>query len=262
MTPGDPRSDPGRSSQTGITRWTPSWTTSRPRRSRLGVTSRRRSCARIAREPDRTPPRRFVLAVSHLRMRSAVGAFRQLLRVTVGQGHFPVLLRAQALGLVLLTVVGAAVLGAGAAAGVARLLQDQPGLTEMAPDESPDTNRVSIPAPSDAMKSTRPERTPPAADRTLQAPQPTTRPARAARPTAAPDGATKVSSTPGPTRRPGPTRTPRPERTPHPTERPTPTDEAEPTETPESEDHGGGDGDPDGEGTGGEHGGPDADEGS
>lgn len=219
---------------------------------------------RIAQEPDRTPTRRFLLALVHLRLATALGAFRQLVRVAGGGGNFPALLRAQALGLVLVTTLSAVALGVGAAVSVQRVISERRGPvpTDPAPTvpsrttgptlapiaSAPPTDDLGSPTPSPQADAplTHPTPTP---DPAAQADRPgkTQKPERGSSTTAHPTPRPQPTKTPRPTKttRPQPTKTPRPGRTPHPTERPERTDRPEPTETPEPEDgggHGGGDG--------------------
>ncbi len=217
--------------------------------------------ARIAQEPDRTPPRRYLLALLHLRLRTAAGAFRQLVGVAGGRGTFPAVLRVQALGLVLVTVLTVAALGAGAAVGISRLVQDR-RVTDITPHPTqsvlPGPKTTPTPRASDDLivqeaspRSSEPSETP---SRTPH-PSRTPRPQRAtgSEPTHAPVAPsqhptrTPKAGHPEPTRTPHPTstRTPRPTKTP----RPERTQRPEPTETPASGDDGG-HGGHDGEGPG------------
>ncbi len=214
--------------------------------------------ARIAQEPDRTPTSRFLRALVHLRLATALGAFQQLVRVAGGKGSFPALMRAQALGLVLVTALSAVALGVGAAASVQRVIFERHGPvpTEPVPNlpsptEGPTPLSSASPPPTDDPRSPTP--TPPAEPlRTQPTPSPDATPGaqgdragRTQKPgsdTGSGSGPTaRPTKTPRPVRtpRPEPTRTPRPTRTPHPTERPEPTDRPEPTETPEPGDGGG-----------------------
>ena len=212
--------------------------------------------ARIAQEPDRTPPRRYLLALLHLRLRTAAGAFRQLVGVAGGRGSFPALMRAQAIGLVLVTVLAAAALGAGAVTGVTKLVEER-----RVSDPSPhptrtftaDPTATPTALPSDGVHLL--DASPRTAEPT-ETPSKTPRPSRSPRPpqiggsdpthgpsdaTPHPEKSPRVGH-PEPTRtpRPTPTKTPKPKKTPRPTERPERTDRPEPTETPESGDGGGG----------------------
>ena len=207
--------------------------------------------ARIAREPDRTPPRRYALALLHLRLGTAAGAFRQLIGVAGGRGTFPALIRMQALGLVLVTVLAAAALAAGAAVGVTRLVQEQrtthptpptqtilPGPTAKPTPRRSEGLRSPAPSPSDTLHLLAPDPTP---SRTPH-PSRTPRPQDVGGADATPHPATTPKAGhPEPTRTPHPTprKTPKPARTPRPTERPERTRRPEPTETPEAEGGGG-----------------------
>ena len=212
--------------------------------------------ARIAREPDRTPPRRYLLALLHLRLRTAAGAFRQLVSVAGGRGTFPALLRVQALGLVLVTVLAAVALGAGAVVGVTKLVQDR-----RVTDPTPHPTRTILPGPTlsptprQADDLTTPVPSPSDGVHLLDASTPPVEPTRTARPSKTPRQAGGSDATPHPAKtprveRPEPTRTPhptpkktlRPDRTPRPTERPERTERPEPTDTPESGDGKGGNG--------------------
>jgi hypothetical protein len=208
--------------------------------------------ARIAREPDRTPPRRYALALLHLRLGTAAGAFRQLMGVAGGRGTFPGLIRVQALGLVLVTVLAAAALAAGAAVGVTKLVQEQRSTHPTPPTQTilPGPTAKPTPRRSDDLASPAPS--PSDTLHLLVAPDPTPsrtpHPSRTPRPQdlsgadATPHPAkTQKPSHPEPTRTPRPTprKTPKPARTPRPTERPERTDRPEPTETPEAGDNSG-----------------------
>ena len=206
--------------------------------------------ARIAREPDRTPPRRYLLALLHLRLGTAAGAFRQLVGVVGGRGSFPALMRAQALGLVLVTLLAAAGLAAGAAVGVTKLVQDQRSTHPTPPTRTllPDPTGIPTPRRSEDLVTPTPSDGVHQLDATHRPTEPkqTPRPSRTPRPqqvggsdpTHTPADATQRpdktprAGRPEPTRTPHPTpkKTPRPDRTPRPTEHP------EPTETPESDD--------------------------
>jgi hypothetical protein len=209
--------------------------------------------ARIALEPDRTPPRRFVLALLHLRLATAIGAFRQVVQVAAGRGRFPTLIRAQALGLVLVAALGAVALGMGAAAGLQRLFEEHPNPTPSLPTPTlpspaspmPTTDGVVVrsPVPSPDMATPGPS---PLAESRVAQPTPATpeRPRATVKPSKA--GSDAVSrATPRPAATPRPTPRPRPEQRPEPTPRPThkpqATEHPEPTETPEADGHDGGD---------------------
>jgi hypothetical protein len=201
--------------------------------------------ARVEGAPPPPPPRRNRLARLHLRLPTAAGAFRQLVHVTMGRGRFPALMRAQALSLVLITVLSAAALVAGAAIGVTQLVQDRraPAVPIVVPDPdrtstpSPD---LETPRPTDADTDRVAEPTPRRSDRTPR-PEATRRPSKTAAPVSDPDPTRRPARTPKPTERPTAEGTPRPERTPRRTERPEKTEHPEPTETPEAD----GDGDDD-----------------
>jgi len=202
--------------------------------------------ARIDREPDRTPPRRYLLALVRLRPRLAVGAFRQLLAVVRRRGSFPASVRLQALGLVLVTIVALTSIGIASAVGVQRLLDDgiddPPPPTRPVPPERDDRSMTPSAFPSDERVPASPWPTP-----LDVSPAPTDRrerPSTTPRPTSADaDPGGDVQATPRPTRRPTqrPKATDQPDPTDRPTHRPRRTERPEPTETPEA-DNGGDDG--------------------
>lgn len=210
--------------------------------------------ARVEREPDRTPPRRFVFALLHLRLRIAAGAFRQLVRVAQGQGRFSTLLRAQALSLVLLSVLATTALVAGAAVGITQLVQDRRTPAMPTPTMVTDPDRTSTPSP--ALETPRPTdadtiqlvdptprksgRTPVPASRTSR-PEAGRRPSRTTAPERAgdadPEATRRPARTSQPTERPDPVRTPKPEKTPRPTKQP---EQTEPPDDDEGDDDGDG----------------------
>lgn len=200
---------------------------------------------RVAQEPQ-TPPRRFLMAVAGLRVRDAIGAFRQTALTAYGGRGARVALQVQATAVVLTVVALLGVLGMGASLSVGSWLRGM------------DT-RPAAPLPSAAPPSLVAGPSPkPSADH-ASPPHPTRSPAPADRqvvPTAAPDRThrprTSSRSDPGPeptkrheprrTHRPEPRRTDRPDRTPRPrvTERPTSTETSEPSD--DEDDGSGGDG--------------------
>jgi len=198
--------------------------------------------ARIAADPARTPPRRFVAAVWALDAGRALGAFRQTLGSALGHGRFPALVRVQAMGLVLLTLL---VVGAGVvigAMGVSTLLRGpQPapvviapspspwsGPTTPVPTVSPDTTpSPGIITPSPTPLPSQPDQ-PPVPSPTSPVPETS----RTRRPTLGPEGTPGPGVTPRPTRQP----TPEPLDTPRPTRSPRPPATPEPAETPEAGD--------------------------
>ncbi len=185
--------------------------------------------ARLEREPDRTPPRRYLLALVRLRPALALGAFRQLVRVANGSGRFPALVRAQAVGLVLATLLATVALSIGSAVGVQRLLDGPTDHAWPAPILPTPTERTDRSVTPSLAPSVPPE---PAS------PSPTTRPTdgpdRTARPTRAQDDPSRGEATARPTAR--PTRRPRATERPEPTRRPRATERPEPPETPEADD--------------------------
>lgn len=197
--------------------------------------------ARLEREPDRTPPRRYLLALLRLRPSLALGAFRQLVRVANGSGRFPAVVRAQAFGLVLATLFATVAVGIGSVAGVQRLLDDRTDHVLPAPILPSPTERAdrSVPPSLEPSASPAPVSPSPAA-------RPTDRPDPTARPTRTPEDEGPDAATARPTARPTrrPRATERSESTPRPTQRPRRTERPErpePTETPETEggdDHG------------------------
>ena len=102
--------------------------------------------ARLATEPAPSPARRFLVAVCALAPRPALAALRQSIGVALGRGRFSMVVRAQALGLVLLVALSVAALGAGGAVLVSVVVQhpDQPSPSIRLPKASP--------SPTDALR--------------------------------------------------------------------------------------------------------------
>jgi len=178
--------------------------------------------ARLAMEPGPTPPRRFLVAVGALAPRPALAAFRQSLGAALGRGRFPMVVRAQALGLVLLVVLSVGALGAGGAVLLAAVVQQrvQPTPSIPLPKASP--------SPTDAARP--PAQAPIFSSSTASSPAPSSAPTHAVTtdtgfppPTPVPSGpSVRPSVQPGPTQLP----TPRPLPTPpasHPPSGPHPT---------------------------------------
>lgn len=229
----------------------------------------RRIHAAISREPARTPPRRFIVALFSLKLAAARDAFAQTAGVAFGKGRFPALVRAQALALVALTlgVVGLAAVGGaiGLRQVVDRFDVDDQAPTELVASPSPSTlpSLVASPSPSpsdapspspsavpSASPSAAPTESPDPTEEVTDDPtdDPTPDPTKDGgvepRRTQEPDGGDK--ETPRPTQKPRatakptprPTREPRetekPEKTPKPTKKPTP--EPDETEKPDETD--------------------------
>ena len=180
--------------------------------------------ARLEREPDRTPPRRYLLALVRLRPTLALGAFRQLVRVANGGGRFPAGIRIQAFGLILATLLAMVAVGIGSVVGVQRLLDDRVDHERPVPTPTERADRSVTPSlePRVPIDPASPSPTSRPTDR----PDGTTRPARTQHDPAR--GEATARPTARPTRRPTPTA--------RPTQRPRRTERPEPTETPESDD--------------------------
>src|SRR4051794_29119477 len=102
---------------------------------------------RITREPAPTPARRFVRAIVALSPRAAAAAFMASISAVTGRGRIPAVVRAQALAVVLLTVVSVATV---ATAG-AMVLDRFNHLPSVASPTAP----VELPDPSPTTTSTR-----------------------------------------------------------------------------------------------------------
>lgn len=221
--------------------------------------------ARIALEPVPTPPRRFVAALGSLAPRAALAAFRHSVGAAFGRGRFPAVVRAQALGLVLLVVLSVGALGAGGVVVLRSVIEGPdrtspavPQPSDVRPSSSP-SDGLAVDASPDASATPAPRHTArPTPTATPSRPEDTPQPTRSPRstptptPTSTPTRKPRVTPTPEPTddsqeppKTPRPTKTPPPTRTPHPTDPPEPekTDRPETPEPVETDQPGGGGGD-------------------
>jgi hypothetical protein len=130
---------------------------------------------RIGQEPASTPPRRYLAALGALDAGASLRTFRQTLAAALGAGQLPLAVRAQALGLVLLSVLLAGVGGAAGAVGAGMLIAEatrqgpapetvpvQPSLSprpSLPPSPSPTLTATPEPSPLPTDESVRPERT-------------------------------------------------------------------------------------------------------
>ena len=172
-----------------------------------------RVMAAIAAEPLPQPARAFGVALLGGRLRPAIASVGDAWRV-VGGGPTPLVVRAQALALVLVVTIGSLAIAGGATVGAIDLL------SAIAPVTPPPTT----PAPTGPVTSPLPS----------ASPSSTPDPARYASPDASPTPEATETAEPTPTETPATTERPRTA-----TPRPTPTD-----------DHGGGSGDGEGGGSG------------
>jgi len=223
----------------------------------------RRIAMRIAAEPARTPPRRFLAALGAFRLARARDAFAQTAGVAFGRGRFPALVRAQALGLVVLAVGTVGVAGIAGAVGVTQVIdrfQDQQVVVERE-DEAPSPSLSVEPSPSPSESPGAPAPSPSTSPEPSESPEPSDAPPTDARETDDSSGpgvrrtaepTERAATTPGsddkatprpartakPTAKPTPRETRRPRLTPKPTRRPSPEpeDTDEPRETEEPDD--------------------------
>jgi hypothetical protein len=210
----------------------------------------RRVHAAISREPARTPPRRFLVALFGFRLAAARDAFAQTAGVAVGRGRFPALVRAQAMALVILTLGVVGVGAVGAAVGLRGVvdgldLDPPPVQVVVSPSPSPSASPTASPSPSpspspSASSSASPSPTvspsPEPTDEPTEDPtddptaEPTENTTVQVRRTQAPDDETKA--TPKPTQRPRATAKPTPKATREPKETEKPRRTSRPTKTP------------------------------
>lgn len=189
-----------------------------------------RVMAAIAAEPEPAPLLVVLAALRRGRPAVVVAALGDAWRDLIGAGR-PLLVRAQAIGLLAATLILAAAIGGGAAVGAARLL-DLQGPLSPSPSPSmpvgPSPSPAVTPSPSFVSPTPEPSET--------AEPSETPEANETAEPSGTPEGGGggQATPTPEPSRTPRPTATPEPTRTPKPSATPTPT----PTETPEpDEDH-------------------------
>lgn len=172
-------------------------------------------------------------------------AFRDAWRIT-WSGDRPLVVRAQALALVLLVFVAFGSAGTLAAVGVSRLLDDSSAPPTTEPSTGPSNDQASpdrpasetpsiSPAPSMSPESSErvepsgsiePSETPDGTDDGAGSPEPT----RTPRPTAKPTHTAEASETPEPTETAEPTETEHPEDTPKPSKTPKPSETPDPTD--------------------------------
>jgi hypothetical protein len=178
-----------------------------------------RVMAAVANEPLPQPARAFGVALLGGRLRPAIASLGDAWRV-LGGGSRPLVVRAQALALVMVVTIGSLAIAGGATVGAIDLL------SAIAPVTPPPTT----PAPTGPITSPLPSVSP------------------SSTPDPSPDASLDASPTPEATEttQPTPTETPAPTERPRTTPRPTPTD-----------DHGGGSGGGDGGGDGSDSGGSD-----
>ncbi len=196
-----------------------------------------RVMAAIAEEPAPAPLVAVVAALREGRPGRALAAVADAWRTVLGGGR-PLVVRAQAAGVLLAALLLAGSVGGGLAVGAARLFGLDAGpVVGPAPTEtlrpSPSPSPSAMPSPS------------PGATEPGQTPEPSETPEASAtpRPSETPKatGTQEPSETPEATGTAEPSRTPRPSPTPKPTSTPEPTptagDTPEPSETPEGEEH-------------------------
>jgi len=225
---------------------------------------------RITQEPVSTPSRRFLRAIIALSPRDAAAAFMASMSAVAGRGRVPAIVRAQALAVVLLTVVSVATLGAGGAIVLERVSRPpvMPTPTSPVVPPTPSPNATATPTPDapgvsdedpSAPAPSSPARSAPAdpsgSEPTVRGPgsEPSDDPVVGAHPPSTPRPVDVTDDPPGsrPTSRPHPTPradgtfkphpTPKPDKTlrpqkssrPRPTPQPQPT--AKPDKTPRSE---------------------------
>ena len=194
----------------------------------------------VVTEPLPAPVAAAGAALGAGRLGALVAAFRDMWRVAFGGGR-PYAVRAQALAIVLIVIVGAGSVTGLAAVGAWNVLSP-----ERSPEVSPAVSPGPLPSPTESGPAEPTESPPPSES---AEPTESAEPSGTPEPSETPEASSPAPTSPQATARPTATPTPRPtpeptsSETPEPSKTPEPTDTPKPSETPKptgTDDHGGG----------------------